>query len=199
MGKFKWTADKLMAAALLAEGRLTIPQVAERMKVTSRAVDKWKAHPEFAAKIRAIMAEAEQAVTQYAVAQKAQRVARLNQDWLSLQDVQDARKAAMADQDADPLRLGQFRAAALAAGMTSGNVVVEWVTSPTGGFRPQFKVDTSLLREVRDIEKQVAAELANWEQTLNVKGPTDDVKKLSDAEIEERIAQLRSRTGGAGA
>ena len=54
---FTWTGTKQCAAALLAEDGLTDARIAARLKVTDRTLRLWKAHPEFAARVKQIVAE----------------------------------------------------------------------------------------------------------------------------------------------
>jgi len=57
MTPFSWCKRSLRAAELVAEGRLTGAQVAAEVGLSRQGLDRWKARPEFKARVAAILDE----------------------------------------------------------------------------------------------------------------------------------------------
>ncbi len=57
MTPFPWCKRSLRAAELVAEGRLTNAQAAAEVGLSRQGLDRWKAHPEFKARVAAILEE----------------------------------------------------------------------------------------------------------------------------------------------
>jgi transposase-like protein len=200
------------AAQLVAAGRLTLDEIAERMNVTRRQLYTWRQQPEFTARIDAINAAFAEETGRYAIAQRARRLASMDDRYRRLHHIIEDRAAALADESGltDPLGLGMFRSAALAAGFDTGLVTLEWATTPKGGFKPQFKVDVGLSAEMRALEKQAAQERGEWVDKV---APTDpkgekaytptpvNYSRLSEKQVndyESILATLLDEGGGPG-
>lgn len=201
---FKWAGQRELAAQLTAEDRLSDVKIAEQCGVDRKTLQRWRAHPDFMARVDAINAAFKERVGRFAIAQRERRVAALNDRWKRLHSVMDARAAGIADDVHDPLCLGTFRDAAKASGVESGLVTVEWVTTPRGSFRPQFKVDTALSAEMRNLEKQAGQELGQWVEKIAPTTPDGaepytpvDFSTLSDEDLDD-LERLRKKLDGAG-
>ncbi len=57
MTPFSWCKRSLRAAELVAEGRLTGAQAAAEVGLSRQGLDRWKAHPEFKARVADRLAE----------------------------------------------------------------------------------------------------------------------------------------------
>lgn len=130
----------------MAEDELTNERIAAACGVSRQALAKWKAAPEFQTRVTAIRAELDAAVMRYAIAKRRNRVRRLTQDWERLQAIVAARAAAMQGE---------------APGAETGLLVR--TEKHIGQMEiVEYTVDTGLLKELRDSEKQAAQELQQW-------------------------------------
>lgn len=159
---FAWTKAKAEAAILLAENVLPDVQIAARAEVSDRQLRTWKQHPDFVARVAEHVAEFEASTLRYQIAKRRKRVEALNRRWLRLQDVVDARAAAYGD---DP------KAGAPGAG--TGLLVRQYKSIRSGTSQlgdPEYEtveewvVDTALLKEIREHEKQAAQEVGQWDE-----------------------------------
>lgn len=170
---FAWTATRERAACLVAADDQSDERIAASLGIVRATLSNWKRHPDFAARVEQIVAEYRAAVLQRGIAVRENRMAALDDRWRRLRSVVEAWAAALQG-DADPFKLGAHRDAALASGFESGMVGIEWVTTPKGNFRPQFKTDTALSAEMRNLEKQAAQEMGEWvergSQAMEVSG-----------------------------
>lgn len=151
MPDFEWTEARENAAQLIAEGRLSVGEIAAKLDIPSRTLYEWRRNPDFSGRVDAIVEEVRTALTRRAVAMAEQRVARLNRDWFRLQQVIDERAA-------DPTM-------ADVPGGTTG-LVVRTVKKIGSGEDSEivyeYRVDDGTLAELRQIEKQAAQELGQW-------------------------------------
>lgn len=191
------------AAQLVAAGRLSCERIAETVGVTKRQLYTWRQQPDFIARIDVINEAFAAEVERYAIAQRARRVAALDDRHRRLARVIEARATALTDDPLhDPLCLGTFRSAALASGFDTGMVTLEWATTPRGGFKPQFKVDTGLSAEMRNLEKQAAQERGEWVDKVAPTTPDGteayrppNLSGLSDEEL-EIFGRIRAKLDG---
>jgi hypothetical protein len=56
----------------------------------------------------------------------------------------------------------------------------------------EYSIDTGLLKELRDHERQAAQELGQWAEKVDLNA-TMNYGRLSDDELEARIAELEGR------
>ena len=90
MTLFPWCKRSVRATELVAEGRLTNAQVAAEVGLSRQGLDRWKAHPEFKARVAAILDE-------YRALRRRDMIARWEKQWEESerrQDVYRAEKAA---------------------------------------------------------------------------------------------------------
>jgi transposase-like protein len=83
--KFAWTGRKERAAQLLAEDELSDAEIARQAGVSERQLYRWKAHPEFAGRLRELAARSSEHCRRYAIARKGRRVRALDERWQALQ------------------------------------------------------------------------------------------------------------------
>jgi hypothetical protein len=151
MDAFHWTAQTERAAQLLADGKLTLGEIAEDLDISPRTLWNWRKDPEFAARVEELLETFRQEVRRRGLAIREQRIRSLNDRWTRLQQVVEER----AD---DPTH-------ANVPGWKTG-LLVHNVKSVGGGDNATvvdlYEVDTGLLRELREHEKQAAQELGQW-------------------------------------
>lgn len=144
---WSWTSPKQRAAALLAEDELTDEEIADEVGVIRRTIARWKLVPEFAARVRELADDLGGVARRYAIGRKSRRMREMDRRWRAMRAVIDERAAS-------PEMLG-------VPGGSSGLLVrtVKVVGSgPAAQTVEEFAVDTGLLREIREVEKQAAAE-----------------------------------------
>jgi hypothetical protein len=157
--KFRWTQAKVDAAALVAEDRLTDEEIAARVGSSRPQLWRWQQHPEFAARVDKIIARMDAAASRKAIARKGARIAALNDRWSKM-------LAVIEDRACDPEM-------AAARGGDTG-LLVKQRRCVGGGdnaeFVDEFSVDTGLLKEIREHEKQAAQEMGQWTQQHEHRG-----------------------------
>lgn len=156
---FQWTGKRLQAARLLADDRLTHNEIGRECGVTRQTLHKWRNHPDFLAKVDEFAREMEAAVIRKGIASRRRRVEALNKRWAALQQVIEERS--------------EDESMANVPGGDTGHLVRQYKGLGSGdNFRvvEEYAVDTGLLRELREHEKQAAQELGQWKETHELTG-----------------------------
>jgi hypothetical protein len=162
MGNFRWHARATKAAELVAEGSLTYPAIAAEVGVARQTVWEWRQHPEFRARVAEHQAEIREEVRRLGVASRENRVRAYNARWERMRRIIEERAA-------DPAMQG-------VPGGTTGLLVRTVKRIGTGDQArdvEEFTVDTGLLRELRDLEKQAAQDLGQWAEKSEVAASVD--------------------------
>jgi hypothetical protein len=162
MAGFRWTPQAHEAAELVARDDLTNQQIAERFGVTRQALDKWKAHPEFKARVAQHVEEYRETVRSRGIGLMERRVAELDDRWKRLRRVIDQRAADPAMEGVPGGDTGLMVATVARKFGKDGADGVELV---------KYELDAVLLRELRDHEKQAAQELGQWAEKKELSGP----------------------------
>jgi hypothetical protein len=153
---WRWDKKREKAAKLAAEGALTNDQIAAGVGLSPAGFDKWRATPEFRARVDEIVTAYADAIRDEGIANVKNRVAAQNDRW-------DRMKAVIA-----------ARAIELATvpGGSTGLLVHTYKLA--GGREPivmdEYAVDTGLLAEMRAHEKQAAQELGQWTEKKELTG-----------------------------
>lgn len=168
----KWTKRKEQATLLVAQDELADEEIAARVGVTRCTLARWKRDPEFMARVQEILTAIREAIVARGISERQNRIDAYNERWLKLRQVIDGRAA-------DPLM------ANVAGGDTgllvASPVLVKCYEAGTGETLTPMKqsivmyeyaVDTGLLKEMRETEKQAAIELGEWQEKMNVSGQT---------------------------
>lgn len=168
----KWTKKKELAALLVAQDELTDTEIAAQVGVVRDTVMRWKRAPEFRSRVEGILTSIRQAIVARGISERQNRIDAYNERWLKLRQVIDARAT-------DPLMKD------VAGGHTgllvASPVLVKCYEAGTGETLTPMKqsivmyeyaVDTGLLKEMRETEKQAAIELGEWQEKMNVSGQT---------------------------
>jgi hypothetical protein len=182
--KFRWSALRSKAAVLVAEDRLTDEEIAAEVNVTRRQLDRWKDHPEFAARVDAHIKAMDAEISRKGIARQMRRVEAQDDRWRRMRAVVEARSA-------DP------ELAAAPGGDTGLLVRQQKALGGGDNFQivDEFAVDTGLLREMRELEKQAAQELGQWTDRheysggiLHVHAAAAELAKRADLEAHYRAA-----------
>jgi hypothetical protein len=156
-----WNTKRTRAAELLAQDELSDDEIAETVGATSRQFRRWKKREEFAARIEELREQFDIAVQRHAVAKRLRRVKALNDRWMRMQKVIEERAADPAMQEVPGGKTG---------------LLVHDVKVVGGGDNVRvvdlYQVDTGLLKELREHERQAAQELGQWveKKDLTYKG-----------------------------
>jgi Homeodomain-like domain len=157
---WEWTDDRLLAAELLAEDRLSDAQIAAEVGVNRRTLARWKGRPEFADKAREFAKALEAAILTRGIASRVNRVRAL-----------DRRRALM---ERVILERGGAPGMADVPGGSTG-LLVRRLKGIGGGENyevvEEFEFDAALVRELRETEKQAAQELGQWTERRSYSGP----------------------------
>lgn len=174
--KFKWTLSKLQAARLIAEGQMADYAIAEKVNVNSVTIGRWKAHPDFRRKVVMYLNEINESVLAMGVANKSVRVGRLNERYNQIQEIVRERGESAEMQNVPGGKTG---------------LLVHDVKGAAGVAYDVYKVDTALLGEEREIAKQAAVEMGQW----NKNDEQPDVG--ANLTIEQRVTNIVAIFNGA--
>lgn len=180
MDYFEWTEQRELAAQLLADGRLSDWEIAEKCGICRATLYNWRQAPEFARRVTEHLAVFRDEVHRRGLASRDRRVKRQNDHWNRLQAVIEKRADEYAKahekHTTDPKGNPPIHPAALTG-------LLVWTEDG-------WEVDTALLRELRALEQHAAKELGQWSEKHEF-----DFSNLSDEEI---IARAASIVGGGG-
>lgn len=151
MARF-WTRKTEQAALLVAQDTQSDEGIAAACGVSKVTLEAWKKRPDFAARVQAHVAAFAEAIKGRGIAERQNRVDALNDRWRKMRAVIEERAAAHAD-EAPGVGTGLLvrQEKQLGAGRNAVRVV-------------EFVVDTGLLNELRQHEKQAAQELGQWSE-----------------------------------
>ena len=166
------------AAQDIATGYLTDKQVAEKLGVTPQTIWNWKQTESFQRRIDYYAEEVRRAVRSRGIGVLEHRVRRLDTDWKRMQQV-------ISERAADPEM-------ANVPGGTTGLMVRKHKMIGSGEnatMVSEYEVDTGLLKELREHEKQAAQELGQWTEKTSVETNTTitidaTVRKAATDELE---------------
>lgn len=149
-----WTRRRTNAALLVAQDQQSDVAIAAAVGVTKSTLEEWKLRPEFAERVQEHVQAFAAAIKEKGIAERVNRVAALNDRWRSLHQVIEERAA---DETMT------------AAGARTGLLVR---TYKQGKMRlaEEYAVDTGLLAELRQHEKQAAQELGQWTEKRELTG-----------------------------
>lgn len=172
MNDFEWTKPRIDAVELLAARNLTHQEIADRVGIHRQTLWEWRRNPEFLKRVEEAVEEYRAETRRIGIADKERRLAALNDRWTRLRRVIEER--------ADCPEMAE------APGGTTG-LMVRTIKSvrvsdasrdePKTADVVEFAVDTGLLKELREVEKQAAIENGQWNESTG--GKADDDGKLS--------------------
>ncbi len=160
----------------MAQDELTNDQIAARIGVTRQTLQVWKKRPEFGARVRELLKAMAEAVKGRGIAERENRVAALNQRWEKLHEVMAARSKEIREVPSGDTGLLIRDLKLVKAYMVvdgdgeSGERRDEEELVP--GRRmvqvAEYPIDLGLLKELRDLERQAAMEMGQWEEKSRV-------------------------------
>jgi len=208
---FGWTLAKRLAAARLADGRLTQAAIAAEAGVTERQLRRWLAHPEFAARVERVVADAAAASDDLLIADMHRRLVvldDLHSRYLRAIELRAERHGLAADTPEEAAR--RVFGGGTPPEAATGLFVKEETTGGGGGTTVKWSADTALTKELRAIQEQAAEERGQrvrkhehsgpGGRPIEVRRPPIDLTQISDEDLEAFAAlkaKLRRATGDA--
>jgi hypothetical protein len=175
--KATWTEQKEQAALLVAQDMLSDELIAKDVDVCRRTLATWKTEPEFKARVAAILEEIKAAVVARGIADKQNRVDAYNDRWERMRKVIEGRAV---------------EHAGYAGGGATGLLVRQLKSIGKGEDArevEEYAVDTALLKEMREHEKQAAIEVGDWTDKTQ---HSFDLSNLSNEEL-MALAEIRRK------
>ena len=169
---FRWTPARERAALLVADDAIPDKQIAAEIGISERHLERWKRRPEFAERIAAIRDETRAKLVALGIADKQNRIDAYNARWRLMRQV-------IAERGADP-------AMQAVPGGTTGLLVKSYTFSPQGDPYEEYAVDTGLLKELREHEKQAATELSQWVEKKDVTSGGKSIEFTIEIDRRER-------------
>jgi hypothetical protein len=161
---------------LVAQDDLADRAIGAACGVTERTIERWKQHPEFAARVQEHRDAWREAIKAKGIAERQNRVDALNDRWHRMQQVIEER--------------AEDAATARVAGGSTG-LIVRDVKGVGKGEDFQlidiYSVDTGLLKELREHEKQAAQELGEWSEKREISGPGGDAIEVRARDYREGL------------
>lgn len=157
---FKWNEQRAKAAQFLAEARLGDEEIAQEVGISRNQITRWKRHPEFAARIAQIVEATAEALKTQGIRRKENRLDNYQRLVDKMFALIDARGAEMAKTEE-------------IAGGETGLLVRDYKGKDAD--RAVYAFDASLIRELREHQKQAAIEVGEWTEKKDL---TSDGKAL---------------------
>jgi hypothetical protein len=147
------------AALLVAQDALPDVAIAARCKIGKATLERWKQRPAFQARVAEHRALWREQLRAQGLLEQQNRLAALNDRWTRLQQVITERAASPEMQSVPGGTTGLLVRQVKSIGFGENNQLVE-----------EFAVDTPLLKELREHEKQAAQELGEWTEKRELGG-----------------------------
>lgn len=192
--QWKWTKRKHTAANLLARGELLDKEVAVKVGVSDKQIQRWKQSSQFADRVKLVAERIGEMASRFAIASKMRRIKALDDRWRRMQQITEERAIYHEMDDV--------------AGGATGLLVKTLKNVGSGATAhdvDEYAVDTGLLKEMREIEKQAAQELGQWPDARkdtaavavnivnqNNAAPVVDLSRLNLDEL-EHLRQIADR------
>lgn len=145
-----FSAEKERAALMVAEDRLTDELIAGDLGIDRSTLHRWKTDPAFSARVDEIKRELREKIVALGIAERQNRIDAYNDRWRRMQQVIEQRAKAYKT---------------VTVGGNTGLIVKQVKGIGKGeDFQvvEEYAVDTGLLKEMREHEKQAAIELGDW-------------------------------------
>jgi len=141
------------AAQLLAENDFNVDEIAAKVGISRTTIFEWKTHVAFAARVEHIEKHLGTIAMRRVIARRNRRLLALEDRWQRMQRVIEARAVDPDIQRAVGGETGLLVRRQRMLGSGDNSLLVE-----------EFEVDTGLLKELRDTERQAAQEAGQWQE-----------------------------------
>jgi transposase-like protein len=159
--RWVWDERRETAAALLAQGELSVNEIARQVGVTRDLIWIWRKSPLFQARITEHLDRIRDELLSVGVAAKAARISALQDRHLRLcRIIEERADAAMADEEARDV-----------PGAASGLLVRQVRVTGSGRNAERvitWELDDKVLKEIRSIEETVSKLIGDWQPSIAV-------------------------------
>lgn len=168
---FPWTKRREKAAYLVAENKLTDIEIAAQVGVNHGTIDRWKKRPGFQVRVKEHVETWRAAFKGQGIADRQARVDAANDRHRRLQQVIEERAKDPLVQDVPGGKTGLIVPEPMLM------KVYEAIDEDSGTLKAiprmsemayKYSVDTGLLKEMRELEKQVAQDLGQWTEKIQL-------------------------------
>lgn len=180
---FRWTQQKENAAALLALGTKTYDQVASECEVTRQTLINWLKDTEFEQRVKENASVIRERVLDIGIANKQSRLERLNKRWQQIDVIFTERANTTLNISEPGFRTGLLNRTV--TNVTKGDYTI---------VEEEYKPELGLLKEERELAKQAASELGEWNPAGSTE--TDDTDEGSPVIIREQRQPPRVHQSG---
>lgn len=163
--KLEWNEQLERAALLVAQDSLTDEKIADELGIGRTTLHRWKTDPAFIKRVGEVVAEIQEKIVARGIAEKQNRVDALNRRQKLMEEV---------------IRQRAENLASVPGGGNTGLLVKQVKGIGKGdNFREveEYAVDTALLREMREHEKQAAIEVGQWTEKRDLTSNGEDLFK----------------------
>lgn len=174
---------QLKAVAFVVADDFSDEKIAEQVGVSRATIARWKKLELFKAACAKTIEESEKTILSVPIAQRRRRVDALQDRWKRMRRVIDARAADETMHVVPGGETGLLTRQYRGIGHGESFTMVE-----------EFSVDTGLLREMRELEKQAAQEVGQWVDKLAPTNP-DGTSEFTGLTGEERAAGIAAILG----
>jgi Helix-turn-helix of insertion element transposase len=188
---FRWTTQREKAALLIANDEITDDAIAAEVGVSRQALWNWKTDPEFKARVDSLVTDFRAHVRRHGIAIIENRIGHLQRrhDLMNKVIVERAADPGMQDVPGGKTGLMVHNVKSIGSGADAERVDL-------------YEVDTALLKELRDHERQAAQELGQWseksEQVIGINSDTQSVmaKIMGNSAAFETAVKLSEQVNG---
>jgi hypothetical protein len=169
------TVNRERAAAMVADDVMTDDDIASELSINRRTLTRWKGEAKFKARVAAIVDETRKALVARGIIEKQNRLDALNDRWSRMKSVIEQRSQIHSD---------------YAGGGDTGLIVKQTKGIGKGeDFQviEEYAVDTGLLKELREHEKQAAQELGEWAERHEHSNPDGSALMQPLANVIEKV------------
>lgn len=156
--KLEWNEQLERAANLVAQDTLSDEKIAEQLGIGRTTLHRWKSDALFVSRVKQVVEEIKATIVARGIAERQNRIDAYNSRWLKMQEVINQRAKEYST---------------VTVGGNTGLIVKQTKGIGKGDdFQviDEYAVDTGLLREMREIEKQAAIELGEWTEKTEHNG-----------------------------
>ncbi len=213
---WQWTEQREKVAQLVAKDELTEDQIGHIAGISTITVTRWKRALEFKARVAQIVETVQAAALENAIADKNKRLARLNDRWMQVERLRQARARDMQDvpggdtgllvRTVKSIRVPKTSKPDAAASspvlQTSKTDAVEssgvpsdvendggYVANTTVRVIEEYAADTAIMREERELAEQAAREMGERRTKVDhtLSGPKGGPLEIAIAEAARRV------------
>jgi hypothetical protein len=170
------TKTREMAAQLVADDRLPDREIAEQCGIDKATLERWKLQPTFRARVQAIVEAYAKRALKNGIARRERRVGVLNDLHNKMLQVIDERAKSKGMAAVPGGKTGIVTKTMKGIGKGEDFQAIE-----------EYRVDTSTIAEIRDVQKQAAEELGQWIRRTQNLDLNQLFERMSDSEIEAVI------------